>query len=36
LRRALKDARKLRDAKDAAVHASIYSGVASAPRRERS
>ncbi|WP_439925271.1 hypothetical protein [Nitrobacter sp. JJSN] len=34
LRRALKAAREIRAAKDAAVHAAIYSGVASAPKRE--
>ncbi|MEH6952566.1 hypothetical protein V4R08_14745 [Nitrobacter sp. NHB1] len=34
LRRALKVAREIRAAKDAAVHAAIYSGVASASRRE--
>lgn len=34
LRRALKAAREIRTAKDEAVYKSIYSGVASAPKRE--
>lgn len=34
LRRALKTAREIGAAKDAAVHAAIYSRVASAPKRE--
>jgi hypothetical protein len=34
LRRALREARELRAARDAKVHATIYSGVASAPKRE--
>lgn len=34
LRRALKAAREIRAAKDEAVYKSIYSGVASAPKRE--
>ncbi|MDR6304683.1 hypothetical protein GGQ85_002395 [Nitrobacter vulgaris] len=34
LRRALKAAREIRAAKDEAVYKTIYSGVASAPKRE--